>query len=59
MTKTLAMDRVRRAIESRCNRHGYIQPSELRDVLADLLDELASESDGDRNAQGDDKSDEG
>lgn len=43
MTKTVAIERCRKAIESRCNQHGHIDHADLRDVLADLVNELDDE----------------
>lgn len=43
MTKTEALERIRRAVESRCNQHGHIHPDDLRDVLQDVINELVDE----------------
>lgn len=43
MTKTVAIERCKKAIESRCNQHGHIEESDLRDVLADLVNDLDDE----------------
>jgi len=48
MTKTEALERVRRAVESRCNQHGHIDDQDLRDVLSDVIDDLAPERQGEQ-----------
>lgn len=39
------MELVAKALESRCNQHGYIHPDDARDVLTDVCDDLAPEDD--------------
>ena len=45
LSKTRALERCAKIIESKCDRHGYLLPSELRDALLDLAEELSAEPD--------------
>ena len=47
-TKTKAVEMCKRAIEKRCNEHGYIDHEDLADVLTELVDELRQ---GERTAE--------
>jgi len=50
ISKTVALERCLRVIQRKLNQHGYLQPSELRDSLLELADELQSEPDDDEPA---------
>jgi hypothetical protein len=43
MTKTEALERIRRAVEEKCDQHGHIDHGTVGDVLTILVGELLDE----------------